>query len=99
MRIERVTLIGLPAGAVAGFLASAELRFVALRKPAALLAGVIGGGVGVAVAARIAANSSDVGLAVPGGTEAAVSALVTGSIGGAALVAALGVVRALLAEG
>ena len=91
-------IVGLPAGALAGYLAGAGLRFARFGKFAALTAGALGGGVGIAVAARIAANSHHAGLMVPGGGETVISALVTGSIGGAAMVAALGAVKTLLAE-
>jgi hypothetical protein len=95
--MEIALIIALAAGAVAGGLAAAELRYVNFRRFGALALGAIGGGLGFSVASRIAANAPG-GVVLPGGADAAISALVSGAIGGAAMVAALGVVQVLLAE-
>ena len=96
--MDAVVIISVIAGAVAGYTAVEHLRFIAMGRFVALGAGALGGGLGLEITARISANSLDASLLIPTHADAAVTALVTGAIGGAAMVALLGVVRALLAE-
>ncbi len=96
--MEAGLFIGLIAGALAGAFAASELRFVRLHRSGAALLGALGGWIGLGVAAQIAANTTAGEVLLPGLTDVAVGAIVSGAIGGGAMVALYGVVSALLAE-
>lgn len=93
-------IIQLIAGAIGGNAAGALLKGQSLGTLGNSIAGILGGGLGGQILGMLGGGAAAAGAAAGGGLDitAILGSIVSGGVGGGALMAVLGIVKSMLAK-